>query len=70
MSVRVGRRAGNGTRLNRGNFWCIAGAEVGTFVVQSLAANLFGMQFQLVLVCETCFMNETAQPCRQTAFSV
>lgn len=49
MSVRFGRSAGNGTRLVRGKFWCIAGAEVGTFVVQSFAANLFGMQFQLVL---------------------
>jgi len=65
VSVRVGRRAGNGTWLNRGKFWGIVCAEVGAFVVQSLAANLFGMQFQFVLVCETCFMNETAQPCRQ-----
>ena len=65
MSVRAGRRAGNGTWLNRGKFWGIVGAEVGAFVVQSLAANLFGMLFQFVLVCEPCFMNETAQRCRQ-----
>lgn len=47
-----------GTRLNQGKFLCSAGAEVGTFVVQSLAANWFGMQFQLLVVCETVFMNE------------
>jgi len=71
ISVRVWRRAGNGTRLNRGKFWCIAGVEVGTFVVPKFwPANLFGMQFQLGTCVRDVFYEWKSAAMSPTAFSV